>query len=128
MPNRKNLLFLVLAISFVAFGISAYFKSQPEPKNMQVYQEIKKYSPYYIDKRFGGLQIMSKADAKFKEQPDNMAVFHRLDELEKEWGRGHLKIENSQLHILDDNRTVIAAIPLHNQDEMDFVHRFYGIR
>ena len=116
-----------LAAGFLIIGINAYIKSQPEQKNQRVYQEIKKHSPYYIDKRFGGLQIMSKEDESFKEKPDNMEVFRRLDELDKNWGKSHLKLQGSKLLILDNNGTTVATIMLQNQDELDFVHRFYGI-
>lgn len=128
MSNFKSYLFAFLAIGFIAIAISAYFESQPEQKNKRIYKEIKKYSPYYIDKRFGGLQILSKTDKDFKEKPSNMEIFRQLDALEKKWGKSHLKIENSQLHILDDKNVSIAAILLQNQEELRFIQQFYGIQ
>ncbi|DAB40493.1 MAG TPA: hypothetical protein CFH81_04430 [Sulfurovum sp. UBA12169] len=127
MSNFKSYLFAFLAIGFIAIAISAYFESQPEQKNKRIYKEIKKYSPYYIDKRFGGLQILSKTDKDFKEKPSNVEIFRQLDTLEKKWGKSHLKIENSQLHILDDKNVSIAAILLQNQEELLFIQQFYGI-
>jgi hypothetical protein len=56
-----------------------------------------------------------------------MKVFHELDKLEKKWGKKHLKLTNTQLIVLDTNGTTRATIKLQNRDEMDFVHRFYGI-
>jgi hypothetical protein len=128
MSNFKNYLFAFLTIGFIAIAISAYFESQPEQKNKRIYTEIKKYSPYYIDKRFGGLQILSKADKNFKEKPSNMEIFRQLDILEKNWGKNHLKVKNSQLHILDDKNVSIATIPLQNQEELYFIQQFYGIQ
>jgi hypothetical protein len=123
---RKYLIW-AMAAGFLRIGITAFLESQPEAKNKRVYQEVIKYSPYYIDKRVGGLNIKSREDEDFKEKPDNIQVFHRLDELEKAWGKTHLKLENSQLVILDDNGTTLSTFPLQGQDEIDFVHRFYGI-
>ncbi|MDQ1325913.1 MAG: hypothetical protein QG564_1037 [Campylobacterota bacterium] len=128
MSNFKNYLFALLAIGFIAIAVSAYLESQPEQKNKRIYEEIKKYSPYYIDKRFGGLQILSKTDKDFKEKPSNMEIFRQLDALEKRWGKSHLRIENSKLHILDDNNTGIATIPLQNQEEFHFIQQFYGVQ
>ena len=108
-------------------GFSAYLQSRPEEKNVQIYHEIKAYSPYYLDKRLGGLRIMSKTDKDFKEQPDNVEVFHRLDSLEKEWGKSHLKIENSQLRIVDDINNTLVTLPIKTQNELYFLHHFYGI-
>ncbi|MEA3491656.1 MAG: hypothetical protein U9R27_07115 [Campylobacterota bacterium] len=123
---RKYLIW-VMAAGFLIIGINTLIKSQPESKNKRVYQEVKKYSPYYIDKRVGGLNIKSRDDEEFKEKPDNVELFHRLDELEKEWGKKHLKLDNSKLIILDDNGSRVNIISLESQDEIDFVHHFYGI-
>ena len=123
---RKYLIW-ALAAGFLAIGITAFLESQPEPKNKRVYQEVIKYSPYYIDKRVGGLNIKSREEVDFKEKPDNVQVFHRLDELEKAWGKTHLVLENSQLLILDNNGSTLTTFPLESQDEIDFIHRFYGI-
>lgn len=123
---RKYLIW-ALAAGFLVIGITAYFESQPEAKNKRIYQEVIKYSPYYIDKRVGGLNIKSRENEEFKEKPDNVKVFLRLDELEKAWGKTHLKLENSQLIILDDNGSTLSTFPLESQDEIDFIHSFYGV-
>ncbi len=123
---RKYLIW-ALAAGFLLIGVTTLFESQPEPKNKRVYTEVIKYSPYYIDKRVGGLNIKSREDEEFKEKPDNVQVFHRLDELEKAWGKTHLILENSQLRILDNNGSTLTTFPLESQDEIDFIHRFYGI-
>ena len=123
---RKYLIW-ALAAGFLVIGVTAFLESQPESKNKRVYQEVIKYSPYYIDKRVGGLNIKSREDEEFKEKPDNVEVFRRLDELEKAWGKTHLVLENFQLHILDNNGSTLTTFPLESQDEIDFIHRFYGI-
>jgi len=124
----KKYLFWALGLAFIVFGFSAYVESVPEPKNDRVYNEIKKFSPYYLDKRFGGLRILSKEDEEFKEKPTNMQVFHRLDKLEKDWGKAHLKLDNQTLTIVDNNGTTQSTITLQNADEIAFVHTFYGIK
>jgi hypothetical protein len=123
----KKILFIALGLGFLFFGVSAYLQSKPAPKNERIYQLIKPYSPYYLDKRFGGLQIMSKEDKEFKEKPNNMEVFHRLEALEKKWGKSHLVLQGESLNIKDNNNSVSKTIPLENQKELDFIHAFYGI-
>jgi hypothetical protein len=115
-----------LGLGLIFMAIMAFQQGKPTPK-APIYQEVKKYSPYYIDKRFGGLQIMSKKDENFKEKPDNIEVFRRLDFLEKEWGKRHLKIENSQVIVLDDNGTELTKLPIPTQVDSNFLHSFYGI-
>jgi len=116
-----------LGLSFLLLGINAFLQSRPEAKNERVYREIKKYSPYYLDKRVTGLDIKSREDRSFKESPSSMELFHELDRLEKTWGKKHLKLQKNMLTVLDKNGTIRAGIELKNRDEIDFVHRFYGI-
>jgi len=127
MKNISKFLIWGLAIGFLLLGVNAYLQSQPEAKNKRVYQEVKKYSPYYLDKRVTGLDIKSKSDPKFKESPKSIELFHQLDALEKAWGKKHLKLKNDQLTVLDDNGSTEATIKLFNRNEVDFVHHFYGI-
>ncbi len=118
---------LALILGFLSLGISVFMQSKPSHKNERVYKIVKQYSPYYMDKRFGGLQIMSKEDAEFKETPSNMELFERLDELERAWGQKHLKLENNTLIILDNNNSQQATLPLTAPEEIQFVHQFYEI-
>jgi len=127
MNRLKKYLPIALMLGFLALGISAFIQSKPSHKNERVYTTVKKYSPYYTDQRIGGIQIMSKEDPEFKEKPDNMELFKRLDELEKAWAQKHLKVENNVLIIFDNNGTQQATLPLNTQEEIDFTHHFYGI-
>ena len=124
----KKYIFWILGVAFMLFGFSAYIQSVPEAKNSRVYKEIKKYSPYYLDKRFGGLTILSKEDKNFKEKPLNIEVFHRLDKLEKDWGKAHLKLDVNNLVVIDNNSSTIGVIKLENKDEIHFINKFYGIK
>lgn len=127
MDRIRKYLPLALMLGFLALGISAFMQSKPSHKNERVYKAVKQYSPYYMDKRFGGIQIMSKEDSEFKETPSNMELFERIDQLEKIWGQKHLKLQNNTLIILDNNGSQQAALPLTSPEEMQFVHQFYGI-
>jgi len=127
MNKMKNYLPLGLMLGFFLFGISAFLQSKPSHKNERVYTTVKQYSPYYNVKRLGGIQIMSKEDPDFKEKPDNMLLFKRLDELERAWAQKHLKVENNTLLILDNNGTQLSSLSLNTQEEIDFTHNFYGI-
>ena len=127
MNSLKKYLPFALILVFLSMAISAFIQSKPSHKNERVYTTVKKYSPYYTDQRIGGIQILSKEDADFKEKPDNMVLFKRLDELEKAWGQKHLKVENNILIILDNNGTQLSTLPLNTQEEINFTHTFYGI-
>lgn len=123
----KKILFVVLGAGFLLFGVLAYIKSEPLPKNERIYKAVREFSPYYLEKRIGGLQIRNKENEAFKEKPKNMEVFHRMDQLEKEWGQAHLSIYDNALIIKDNNGSIVKNIPLQNQKEHKFVHLFYGI-
>jgi hypothetical protein len=126
--NKFNKYLLpALFLGFLLFGLAAFMQSKPSHKNTRVYKMVQQYSPYYLDKRFGGLQIMSKTDPEFKEKPNNMTLFKEFERLEKAWGKTHLKLQNNQLIILDNNGSQQAVLPLQNQEELEFVHRYYGV-
>ena len=122
----QKYLFMAIGFGFILMSFVAFQQAKPSPK-APIYKEVKKYSPYYLEKRFGGLQIMSKEDKNFKETPNNMEIFHRLEYLEKAWGKKHLKIDKSKLTIIDNNGTNLAIIPISSEQDAQFLHRFYGI-
>ncbi len=123
----KRILFAALAAGFLFLGFSAYMQSRGVPKNKRIYRAVHVYSPYYLEKRFGGLQIRTKTDKTFKEKPSNMAVFHRLDQLEKTWAAQHLKRNGSTLTVHDKTGKTLGKIQLKTPDETAFVHQFYGL-
>jgi len=117
---------IALLLAFFLFGLSAFLQSKPSHKNTRIYQAVQQYSPYYFDKRFGGLEIHSKTDPEFKEKPNNMTVFKEFERLERDWGQKHLKIENNTLMITDENGTT-HTLPLQSEDELRFVQTYYGV-
>ncbi len=122
----RKYLFIALGLGFGLLAINAFLESKPVAK-APIYKSIKPFSPYYLDKRFGGLEILSRVDSEFKEKPNNMEVFHRLEFLEKEWGKEHLKIVDNKLTILDNNSSTIKTIPISTKEDSDFIHKYYGI-
>ncbi len=127
MKSIKKFLPIAIILGFFLFGLDAFFQSRPSEKNERVYKTVQTYSPYYLDKRFGGLQIMSKEDPEFKEKPTNATLFTEFSRLEKEWAKTHLKIEQNTLIILDNNGTQVSSLLLQSIEELDFVHSYYGI-
>jgi hypothetical protein len=127
MTSFKKYLPIALVLGFILFGLDAFLQSKPSSKNKHVYQTVQKYSPYYLDKRFGGLQILNREDPEFKEKPNNMTLFKEFEHLEKEWGKKHLSLKSNQLIIVDNNGSQLFTLPLKTQEEIDFVHRYYGI-
>ena len=122
----QKYLFMAISLALLLMAVMAFQQAKPTPK-APIYKEVKKYSPYYLDKRFGGLQIMNKEDEKFKEKPDNIEVFHRLEYLEKEWAKTHLKLVENQVIISDNNGTEVIKLPITTKEDSSFMHSFYGI-
>lgn len=125
--NLKKYLPIGLFLGFLIFGVSAFLESKPTAKNERIYNGVKEYSPYYLDKRFGGLLILNKEDKEFKEKPSNMELFKEFERLEKEWGKKHLKLINNQLIILDNNQKSLKSIDINSKDELNFIHSYYGL-
>jgi len=123
----KKYLPIALFLGFIFVGLLAFLDGRPSHKNARVYKTVQNYSPYYLDKRFGGLQIMNKEDASFKEKPDNITLFKEFERLEKKWGKKHLSIKENKLIIVDNNGTTLKELPLENKDEITFIHNYYGI-
>ncbi len=128
MQKFSKFLPLALFIGFFLIGFATFINSKPSRKNARVYKIVRQYSPYYIEKTFGGLRIKKKGDDKFKKEPDNANFFKEFEALEKQWGQKHLKLQNSTLHILDDSGKELKSIKLKNRDETDFVHKYYGVK
>ena len=126
-PKLSNLFMIALAILFFVLGFNALQNAQPEHKNKRIYAELKKYSPYYLEKRVGGFQIMMK-DSKSKEKPPIDQVFARLDQLEKGWGKDSLKIVGDDLIIMDELGKEIGKITFHLPEEKVWVQTFFGIK
>jgi len=122
----KKYLVIALGLAFAMLAVDALIQAKPASK-APIYDAVKEFSPYFIEKRFGGLRIMSKTNSEFKEQPNNMDVFHRFESLEKAWGKKHLKIDEQTLLIQDKSGKVIKKLPLKGSENTLFIHSYYGI-
>ncbi len=128
MSKLSKFLPFALFLAFFLIGFATFINSKPSHKNERVYKIVRKYSPYYIEKTFGGLIIKKKGDDKFKKEPDNANFFKEFEALEKKWGEGHLKLEGNSLNILDDSGKIVKKVELKNKDEINFVHKYYGVK
>ena len=54
-------------------------------------------------------------------------VFKRLDEIEKKWGKQHLRLNGKVLIIMDDNKKVIKKIKLNDKKAIQFAHKFFKL-
>ncbi len=123
----KRYLFLFLALAFIFLGISAYIQAKPEARNDRIYNKVKENSPYYLQKRLSGITILSKENENFNRKPTSMDFYQVFDSLQKEWGKKHLKLTNTELIIFDNNGTHKDTIKLQNEDEINFIRTFYGV-
>ena len=122
---KRVLIFAVLS-AFLIMGIISMKRAMPENKEERIYKAIKAYSPYQLEKRIGGLTILDSRDEEFKEKPSAAEVLHRMDELDKAWFKDHLKVENNDIIITQEDNTT-AKIFIETPKERAFVKSFFGI-
>jgi len=125
MSVKKGLIFGLL-FGFLVLGILSMQRAMPEDKEARIYKAIKVYSPYKLEKRMGGLTIVNSQTGT-KEKPSASEVLHRLDEVDKIWGKTHLVIKNNDVIVLGDNNQTVVKIFLETEKEKAFVKSFYGI-
>jgi hypothetical protein len=113
-----------LVVVFFTLSFKAFQDAQPEKKSDRIYTEIRKYSPYYLEKRVGGFRIMMKGSTE-KEEPPITDVFNRLDTLDKGWGEKSMSIDNENLIIKDKEQKEVAKIKFENKEEKEWVIKFY---
>ena len=124
--NVKKGLFLGAIFAFFVMGVVSMQRASPAAKEERIYKAIKVYSPYKLEKIRGGLAINNIQTGE-KEKPSTAEVLHRLDELDKEWGKSHMKIENNDLIIMGENKQVLIKIFIETEKERKFIQTFYGI-
>ncbi|MDO8454329.1 MAG: hypothetical protein Q7S59_07145 [Sulfurimonas sp.] len=125
MSVKKGLIFGFF-FAFLVLGVLSMKRAMPEVKEERIYKAIKVYSPYKLEKRMGGLTILN-TQAETKETPASADVMHRLDEVEKEWGKSHLQLQEDYVIVLGDNNQTVVRIFLENEKEREFLKKFYGI-
>ena len=125
--KSRDLLFFAFVGVFVLFAIFTLKDAMPEKKEVRIYKLIQKHIPYYLEKRLSGLSIVNKTNGK-KEEPSAAVVMKRFDELQKEWGERHLKVDGNRIVVYDDNGVVVDNIELKNEKEKRFVYEFYRLK
>jgi len=123
--NMKNVLLLGFFVIFFVVGFLGFKNSLPANKNHRVYEEVKPYLPYTLEKRLGGFSIVYK-DGQEKEKPTNAEIFHITDKLDKAWGKEFLTFENDNLIILNSEKKEIKRLIL-SPEEKAWVKDFFGI-
>ncbi len=126
MSMKKALIFGFFT-AFLILGYVSMQRAMPNAKEQRIYEAIKIYSPYTMEKRIGGLTIIDKRDGT-KEKPSSKEVFHRMDEVEQAWGNKHLRIEGNDVHVIGENNQTVVRIFLETEKERTFVQTFYGIK
>ena len=123
---KKNLLIFAFFAIFMFLGITAMEDSLPSAKNERVYTILQKHMPYTLEKRVGGYSIVSK-ETGVKEKPPAKDLFLRLEQLEKQWGKDFLKLENSTLIILDKDKKEIEKIDLKSTEEITWAKEYFNL-
>ena len=122
---RKKLLVFAFFVVFMFLGIMALKDSMPEPKNERVYTILQKHMPYTLEKRVGGYSIVSN-ETGVKEKPPAKDLFLRLEQLEQQWGKEFLKLENNTLIILDKDKNKVDKIDLKTNEEINWVKEYFS--
>ena len=125
--NMKRSLFIGMALAFFMLGFISLQRAMPEHKEERIYKEITKFSPYEFKKAVGGLHIINTETGE-KEKPDAASVMHRMDELQKEWGKKHLKLTKDAVIVLNDKGMEVKKIAFENPIERKWVEKFYGLK
>ncbi len=124
--NMKRSIFIGMALAFFMLGFISLQRAMPEHKEERIYKAISVYSPYKLEKAIGGLHIINTKTGD-KEKPDSASVMHRMDELQKEWGKKHLRLTKEAVTLLNDDGVEITKIVFENPLERKWVAKFYGI-
>jgi len=122
----KKALFLGFLFAFLVLGFVAMQRAMPEAKEDRIYKAIKVYSPYKLEKILGGLAIVDIRTGN-KEKPGAAEVLLRHDELDKQWGHRHLRVEDSHVLVLGEHNQTITKIFIETPKEREFLRDFYGI-
>lgn len=122
----KKGLIIGIVLAFFILGFISMQRAMPEHKEERIYNAVKVYMPYKLEKYIGGLSIVDIRDGH-KEKPDAASVYHRLDELEKNWGAKHLRVVNNELYVMGENNQSITKIFIETQKEREWLKNFFGI-
>ena len=123
----KKLGFALGALMFFLAAV-AFIMGRPPHRDLRIYPLVRQYSPFTVEKSLGGLVIRRKDDPKFKEEPDAVNFYPRLQALERDWATTHLRLEGDTLVILEDQARSVRRIPLKSEAEKRFVREYYQVQ
>ena len=115
-----------MVFGFFFLGVLAMQRAMPEAKEQRIYSAVKPYIPYKLEKYVGGLEIVDVRSGRV-EKPDAASVYHRLDDLEKEWGAKHLQVRGNELVVLGDHNQSVVKIFIETKKERAWLQSFFGI-
>jgi hypothetical protein len=122
----RKLGFALGAVMIFLAGV-AFIMGRPPHRDARIYPIVREYSPFRIEKALGGLRIRSKEDPDFKEEPDAVNFYKRLQQLERQWAQTHLRLDGDTLKILGNEGALLREIPLKTPEEKRFVRDYYGV-
>lgn len=125
--NKKtsNLLLLGFFLGFFIIGYISFNDALPNDKNKRVYELLKPHFDYVLDPSMSGFSIKYKLTNE-KENPPASEVLKRVDEIDKEWGKEHLRLIGNKLEVLDKNKNIVSIINLENEKEVAWVKLFFS--
>jgi len=124
--NVKKMLFIGFLFAFLVMGFVSMQRAMPDAKPDRIYEAIRVYSPYKIEKRVGGLTLVDSRNGE-KEKPEAAEFFHRLDDVDSKWGNKHLRVENNDVIVMGENNQTMVKIYMETEAEKKWVQTFYGI-
>ncbi len=126
MQKYSKYLGIALGLGFFLMALVVFINGQPQKRDRRVYAQLKPYIPYRIEKKMSGLYILDTKTGE-KLEPANTEVYNLLDNLEKDWGATHLRLEGENLIVLDDTNQTRKTIPLPDQKAKAWVRNFFEL-
>lgn len=122
----NKVVYAVIAV-LIFLTVSAFIMGRPSHRDSRIYPIVRQYSPFIIENGLGGLKIKRKDNPDFKEEPDAVNFYQRLNVLERDWAKSHLKVNGNRLMIYDKNGSIVKEVELKSDKEKRFIKEYYGV-
>ena len=126
MQKYSKYLGIALGLGFFLMAFVAFINGQPQKRDRRVYMQLKPYIPYKIEKKMSGLYILDTKTGK-KIEPSNREVYNVLDNLEKDWGAAHLRLQGDHLIVVGDANKTLKTITLPDPKAKAWVRKFFEL-